>query len=88
MRKSTQSAISTPVLPTPGQRVHLNGGGCQYEDGMTLTQITTEWGTHALILMDNGSIKQCNGLNRRPGIGWHDGPSRSRLWEQQQKEGK
>lgn len=85
MRHNAQTA---PILPTPGQRVHTANYGLQHRDGITLTQVTDQWGTRAVVLMDDGTTETCNGLNRGPGIGWHAGISPTKRWTQEaRKEG-
>lgn len=67
-------AMLPPLIPTAGQRIGVVCGPGQFPEdaaGVVLTQVTDRWGTHAVVLMDNGETKKCNGLNRGPGIGWH-----------------
>lgn len=66
--------ILNVLVPTPGQRIGVVcGPGETPRDnaGIVLTQVTTRWGTHAVVLMDSGVTKRCDGMNRGPGIGWH-----------------
>lgn len=61
-------------LPSPGQRVGVIDGPCQWAEdspGIVLCHVTDRWGTHALVMMDSGKIKACHSLRTSPGIGWH-----------------
>ena len=42
-------------------------------NGVVLSHAESQWGDYALVLMHDGETKRCNGLNSRPGIGWHAG---------------
>jgi hypothetical protein len=69
-----RAVMQAPVLPEPGQRVGVVCGPGEFardNSGMTLCQVTDRWGTHAIILMDDGTTKTCHGLNSGPGIGYH-----------------
>jgi len=62
------------VVPEAGQRVGAVDGPGQFpadNAGTIMCQITDRWGTRALVVMDKGGIKVCEGLNRGPGIGFH-----------------
>lgn len=61
-------------VPAAGQRVGVVCGPGEFaadNAGTVITQVTNEWGTHALVMMDSGEVKRCDGMNRGPGIGWH-----------------
>jgi hypothetical protein len=79
--------INKPSLPDPGQRVHIAQYGFQHQDGMTLATYRDRWGDHALVLMDDGEIKTCEGLMSGPGIGWHAGVSPSKTWKAARSKG-
>lgn len=67
-------AILNVLVPTPGQRVGVVYGPGEFAPhnaGIVLTQVTTQWGTYAVVMMDSGEVKRCDGMNRGPGIGWH-----------------
>lgn len=67
-------AVQAPTLPAAGQRIGRVTGPGEFprdDAGTVLTHITDRWGTHALVLMDNGKTERCHSLNTRPGIGWH-----------------
>lgn len=62
------------TLPEPGQRVGVVDGPGQYPEhhaGIVLCQVSDRWGTHAVVLMDDGKTETCHGLMSGPGIGWH-----------------
>lgn len=62
------------ILPTAGQRIGaVYGPGEHPQDnaGTVMSLYSDRWGTHALVMMDDGKIKRCEQLNRGPGIGWH-----------------
>lgn len=66
--------ILKPLIPEAGQRVGTVCGPGEFAKdraGTVLCQVTDRWGTHALVLMDDGTTRTCHGLNRGPGIGWH-----------------
>lgn len=66
--------LQKPLLPNPGQRVGVIDGPGQSplnNPGTVLCHFTDRWGTHAVVMMDNGKVKHCNRLNGGPGIGWH-----------------
>jgi hypothetical protein len=66
--------MNTIQLPAAGQRVGLVTGPGEFASdkaGSVITQVDDRWGSHALVMMDSGEVKKCNGLNSRPGIGWH-----------------
>lgn len=68
------SSLQKIELPEPGQRIGVVDGPGQWPEeraGIVLCQITDRWGTHAVVLMDDGKTKDCHGLMRGPGIGWH-----------------
>lgn len=61
-------------VPNAGQRVGVVYGPGEFpkdKAGTVMTQVTNQWGTHALVMMDSGKIERCEGLNSGPGIGWH-----------------
>ena len=60
-------------LPEAGTRVGTVCGPCeQAKDnaGTVLCQVSDRWGTHAVVMMDNGKIQNCHGLTN-VGIGWY-----------------
>lgn len=60
-------------LPAVGSMVHsVSGPSCEM-NGVVLSHVESEWGNYALVLMHNGRTERCNGLNTRPGCGWHAG---------------
>lgn len=66
--------IAAIKVPTAGQRVGVEYGPgefAKHNAGTVMTQVTNQWGTHALVMMDSGKIERCEGLNTGPGIGWH-----------------
>lgn len=66
--------IRAVQLPQPGQRVGtICGPGelARNNAGTVITHVTDRWGTHALVMMDTGKVRDCHGLNTGPGIGWH-----------------
>lgn len=68
------ASITTQTIPEAGQRIGRVCGPCQFPEdnaGIVLTQVTDRWGTHALVLMDDGTTETCHGLNSGLGIGWH-----------------
>lgn len=69
-----RATITAPVLPAPRARVGTICGPGEFardNAGTVLRHITDRWGTHALVLRDNGTTDTCHGLNSGPGIGWH-----------------
>lgn len=64
--------MTANTLPAPGERVHIAQQGMHYFNGTTLCHVTDRWGTHALVLLDCGAVKRCNGLTKR-GLGWYKG---------------
>lgn len=65
--------ISSITLPAAATRVGTVCGPCQSPKdnaGTVLCQVTDRWGTHAVVMMDNGKIEKCHGLTDR-GIGWY-----------------
>ncbi|MEF9946824.1 MAG: hypothetical protein RR800_00530 [Comamonas sp.] len=70
----------TKTLPAPGQRIHSACGPSQHSDGIALAHVTNDFGTYALVLMDDGSTESCHSLSTGPGIGWHTGPSPTKEW--------
>jgi hypothetical protein len=66
-------------LPEPGARVGVECGPGEFaahNAGIVLCHVAQEWMPgefrgYALVLMDSGQVKECSGLNRGPGIGWH-----------------
>lgn len=66
--------IHSVQLPAAGQRIGVVCGPGEFaadNAGTVLAIIPTQWGDYALVLMDDGTTKRCNGMNRGPGIGWH-----------------
>jgi hypothetical protein len=66
------------TLPAIGERVHtVDGFRCYrfYPDmrGTVTGIITDRWGTHAQVMMDDGSFRTCSRLcsGPRTQIGWH-----------------
>jgi len=60
-------------LPQPGKRIGaVDGPGVFPSDnaGTVLCHVTGEFHTYALVLMDDGSTKDCHGVTER-GIGWY-----------------
>ncbi len=60
-------------LPIAGSRVGVVCGPGELprdHQGIVLSQITDRWGTHALVLMDDGTSRTCEGLTE-VGIGWY-----------------
>ena len=68
------ATITAPLIPEAGQRIGVECGPGEFaadNAGIVLCQVTDRWGTRAVVLMDTGETKTCEGLNRGPGIGWH-----------------
>jgi hypothetical protein len=75
MDRRTPTATLAPIIPHAGQRIgSVAGPGQSPKDnaGTVLCQFTDRWGTYALVLMDDVTTRTCRGMNRGPGIGWHD----------------
>lgn len=53
--------------------VHSQCGPSHVMNGVVIAHAANEWGSYALVLMHSGKVERCNGLNSRPGIGWHAG---------------
>jgi hypothetical protein len=74
-RTKTNAAVFTaPVLPEAGARIgSVDGPGVFPRDnaGTVICQIDNQWGSHVLVMMDDGTTKTCHGMNSGPGIGWH-----------------
>lgn len=78
-RRRVLITYQPPVLPDPGARVGVVCGPGEFPrdcQGIVLCHVAQEWMPgevrgYALVLMDSGQIKECSGLNRGPGIGWH-----------------
>lgn len=65
---------TTIQLPEAGQRIGVVCGPGEFakdNSGTVISNIENEWGNYVLVMMDSGEVKRCNGLNSRPGIGWH-----------------
>ena len=60
-------------LPAVGSMVHSVSGPSMVMNGVVLAHDSNAWGEFALVLMHSGKVERCNGLNSRPGIGWHAG---------------
>ena len=61
------------TLPTVGARVGTVCGPCESPKdnaGMVMCHINDEWGTRAVVMMDDGKVKNCHGLTK-VGIGWY-----------------
>jgi hypothetical protein len=72
-RKATV-AITAPTLPAAGQRIGVVCGPGEFPHdhaGTVLCIVEDRWGSHALVLMDEGHTQTCHGMNSGPGIGWH-----------------
>jgi hypothetical protein len=65
--------MKTINLPEAGSRVVSKSGmGASIcVGGTVLCHFEDRWGSHAVVLMDDGTTRKCEGLNRGPGIGWH-----------------
>lgn len=61
------------LLPTPGQRLHLDMGGSHAFNGTCMCRIQTEWSEYALVMLDCGEVHECGAMRQIPGIGWHAG---------------
>lgn len=60
-------------LPASGSRVGTVCGPCERpadRAGTVLCHVTNRWGTHAVVLLDEGNTTTCNGLTK-VGIGWY-----------------
>lgn len=65
--------FQTPSLPASGSRVGTVCGPCDQpadRAGTVLCHITDRWGTHAVVLFDDGHTDHCHGLTT-VGIGWY-----------------
>lgn len=65
--------INANILPAAASRVGTVCGPCQSPKdnaGTVLCHITNRWGSHAVVLMDDGHVETCHGLTDR-GIGWY-----------------
>jgi hypothetical protein len=72
---------TTHTLPAPASRVGVVCGPGEFPEdhaGVVLCHVTDRWGSHAVVLMDTGETRTCHGLNRGPGIGWHQVTRRGR----------
>lgn len=66
--------IHAKDLPQAGQRIGRICGPGEFasdDAGIVLCQVDDRWGSHVVVLMDNGTTETCHGMNRGPGIGWH-----------------
>ena len=62
------------IIPLAGQRIGVECGPGEFASdnaGTVLCQYEDRWGAHALVLMDSGATRVCEGMNSGPGIGWH-----------------
>ena len=65
---------SNITLPEAGQRVGVVCGPGEFPQdnaGTVLCESTDKWTSCAVVLMDDGKVNTCHGLNTGPGIGWH-----------------
>ena len=65
--------MTTQTLPLPATRVGTVSGPGEFpkdDAGTVICHITDRWGTHALVLLDTGTIEYCHGLTT-VGIGWY-----------------
>lgn len=73
-RRKASNPIQPVLVPNVGLRVGVvygPGEFPQHNSGIVITVTETRWGKSAFVLMDDGSVKECGGLNDGPGIGWH-----------------
>ncbi len=71
--------LTTPLLPAVGSRVGCECGPGQFaadHAGTVTEHVTDRFGTHAVILMDDGTTDTCYSLKTGPGIGWHQLPTK------------
>lgn len=72
--KTRTAVFSKPQLPAAGARIGVVCGPGEFardNAGTVIAKIENRWGEHALVMMDNGTVRDCNGMNTGPGIGWH-----------------
>lgn len=63
--KKAKPAITSQLLPAPGARVGIVCGPGEFPKdyaGMTMCHVTDSWGTHAVVLMDDGTTRTVHGL--------------------------
>jgi hypothetical protein len=75
MKKRRKVAIELTVraLPPAGCRVGVACGPGEFPrdyQGIVMNHVTDQWGTHAIVMMDDGKIRNCEGLTEI-GIGWY-----------------
>lgn len=73
-RRKATAVLTRPQLPAAGARVGVVCGPGEWardNAGTVMTEITDRWGSHVLVMMDNGTVRDCHGMNAGPGIGWH-----------------
>ena len=61
-------------MPRPGDRIGSVCGPGEFpqdNSGIVIAVCQNQWGPYALVLMNNGEMSYCHGLNSGPGIGWH-----------------
>lgn len=62
------------TLPAVGARIGVVYGPGEFAGhnaGIVIAHAENQWGAWAVVLMDDGSCKRCDQLNKGPGIGWH-----------------
>jgi len=72
-RRKHSTAITVRALPPAGSRVSVVCGPGEFPrdyQGIVISHVTNRWGTHALVMMDDGKIRDCDGLTEI-GIGWY-----------------
>lgn len=65
--------ITQTKLPKVGQRVGVVYGPGEFphdNSGIVIAIIENQWGKHALVMMDSGTVEHCDYLVT-VGIGWH-----------------
>ena len=61
----TRQVFTAPALPPAASRVGISCGPGEFPKdhaGTVLCHVTDRWGTHAVVLMDNGKMHCCHGL--------------------------
>lgn len=85
MKRRAAVVYRPAELPAPGSRVGVVCGPGEFaahNAGIVLCQAHEEWRLGefrhwAVVLMDDGKVLECSGLNAGPGIGWHPVGGRS-----------
>ncbi len=66
-RRKVAIELTARELPPAGSRVGVVCGTGEFPrdyQGIVISHVTNRWGTHALVLMDDGKTRDCSGLTR------------------------